>query len=339
MIMFKKKSADFLLLIILLLWPMLGINAVWAAESEMTIPTILSTTQIEENTGNQIMVNGLAAPDDSVEIYINGSYYGVAITKELSLTLAKFSYISPTITSQGPFEVMVISKNRQTHLLSAPVTAQVNSVIEKSLLQSNQPQEIIRPATPATINPPVLLTPTAGNCITDLTISGTSDSGTAINIFIDNKFITSLTTGKSSGPAAFNFSPAVNLDRGQHTVYVVAQDSVNNQSARSKIISFCISSPQIINATSSVAENINSSLGGHLLASSTASSSVFQKTTTKVSFAQRHKGLFNTMIFVVFVIGLLLWMILINRKLENEKNWDNPDNIAKNNQTNNKEVS
>lgn len=336
--MIKNPAAKFLLIILLLLIPSFSIKIVWAAEQtepSLSAPIILSTAEIEENHGSQIMVNGLIEEESDVAVYINGTYSGAANVSKLSPILAKFYYISPVIASSRPFEVMVISKNQQNRLLSAPTSAQVRTVIEKSLFSSNQIQEVIKPNTPTKINPPRLSIPTSNNCVTKLTISGTADSKTITNIFIDNKFLTSLTSKTSSSVYAFNFSPTTSLVRGQHTVYAIAQDGAGKESSKSNLLSFCISSPQIITATSSAAESVNFSDNTDT-PSSTASSSVFQKITTGLPPTNQHRGLFNIIIFIVFVIGLLLWMFLINRELgadktESFKANNNEDKSTKNN--------
>jgi hypothetical protein len=339
--MTKKCATKVLLIIILLLCPAIGIKTVWADEiitATAPAPIILSTSQIEEAAGSQITVSGLTTPGNNLTVYINGDYYGLANINNLSLTLAKFSYISPVISPKLPLEVMVISQNQQTRLLSAPATAQVKSIIEKSLLQSNAPQEIIKPATGEKINPPTLLTPSSDNCVANLNISGTSDGGMAINIFIDNKLATTLTPNKSSTPVTFRFSPILNIDRGQHSLYAIAQDSEGRQSSKSNIVSFCISSPQIINATSSVAESTSTEAGDQESDSvTTASSSVFQETTSATHSLNNHKGVLNTIIFAIFIIGLLAWMLIINRGLKGDsiKQEEVPaakDTVNKNNQ-------
>jgi NADH:ubiquinone oxidoreductase subunit 3 (subunit A) len=49
-----------------------------------------------------------------------------------------------------------------------------------------------------------------------------------------------------------------------------------------------------------------------------ASSSVFQKT-NKSAPVNTNKGYLNIIIFIAFLIGLLVWMIFVNRELDNNQ--------------------
>jgi hypothetical protein len=313
---------------------------VLADTQDNTVPTIMSTTQIEEKNGNQIMVSGLVANDYNVAVYINGDYYGLANISKLNNTLSKFSFLSKTINDSGPFTVSVMSQSKNNHLLSAPVSVEVQSVIEKSSLQLNASHETIKQQNNQKtknvqtsknnnqINPPSLLTSTSSICTKKMLVWGTSDQDTEINLFVDGNFFTSLKTfNQSSGKAFFSYQPESVLSRGTHTAYAIAQNSSGSTSTKSNIVSFCINSPQISTATTSIDNNSTTVATDTqellTISPSSTTNTVNEKNNNKT------KKIFNIAIFLVFAIGLIVWMLLVNRELgkdkKNEKILSDPD--------------
>ncbi|MDD5528352.1 MAG: hypothetical protein PHO56_05305 [Patescibacteria group bacterium] len=292
---------------------------------QIPAPTILSTAQIEEATSSQILINGLSSPGYNVIIYINGKYDGKANISQIDDNYAGFSYLSSQFNSNQTFEVMALTQNRDSSQISAPASAIVVSIIEKSLLKSAQINEIIKPVTTTIIEPPTLLTPRQTACVPNPYVSGFSANKTLVRVYIDDKLFTAIPiNSNSSSTSFFSYAPMAGIERGQHFVYAIAEDNNGNKSVRSNSLTFCVNNPQIITATNTSADNNNSSLTNTEKISPTSSlSQVSQKTDNKKLANNKHKNLLNILVFIAFVIGLFVWMIFINRELSDDQLKDN----------------
>lgn len=282
-------------------------------------PTILSTYQIEEGSNSQIAINGLANPGQKILVYINGKYDGNANISQIFNSSVKFSYLSTSFTSNQNFEVTTLAQDSESLQLSAPASAQVFSVIEKSSFESNKASEEIKPNPKNIINPPLLITPQQQACVSAPYISGFTESKTKALIYIDGVFFSDVPIiNNASSSSFFSYTPADRLDRGDHSVFALAEDASGHKSGKSNILSFCISEPQIITAisTSSLGiSNISSSSG--LPLNSSATGSVFQKT-FKVNAVDMRQWI-NVSIFIIFIALLILWMYFVNRRLKNDQ--------------------
>ncbi|MDD4901572.1 MAG: hypothetical protein PHE24_00330 [Patescibacteria group bacterium] len=287
---------------------------------QIPLPTILSTTQIEESTSSQIQINGLVANGYRILIYINGKYNGVANISQINSDVAKFTYLSSPLNSNQTFEIMALAQNQSTLQLSAPASAIVRSVIERSSLKSAEIKENILTNNPSPINSPTLLTPRQISCSSSAPyISGFAISNSSVFIYIDNKLFSVVPTGnESSGTSFFSYSPKASLERGNHLVYAIAQDKKGNKSRRSNTLPFCISSPQIIATTTPASIDMQDSTKIDNIASNSSSNLVFQKTISNNLSNDSHKKTLNILIFAVFIAGLLVWMIFVNRELADE---------------------
>jgi hypothetical protein len=282
-------------------------------------PTILSSSQIENAGTSQILVNGLVPTNCDALIYINGKYDGIANISQINDDVAKFSYLSSLFSSNQKFEVMVVSKNRISLEYSAPAISIVNSVIEKTSFRPAKENSAAKTSSAVTITPPTIITPATTSCISTLYVSGATINHTSVYIYIDGKVpvIIPASTG-SSVYSLFSYTPTTTLDRGDHYLYAVAQDNAGNKSSKSATINFCISAPQILTATSTAEmETTNIDYGATKTPNQT-SSVVFQKT-TKSSMSAKDKSIINIIIFLLFIIGLLVWMIFVNRELAQDK--------------------
>jgi hypothetical protein len=75
-------------------------------------------------------------------------------------------------------------------------------------------------------------------------IIGLTKASTSVKIFIDDAYNgRTETLNHLSGTANFTYKPAQNLSRGQHRVYVIAEDTAGNISLSSIILSFKIELP------------------------------------------------------------------------------------------------
>jgi hypothetical protein len=284
-----------------------------------TPPTILSSSQIESAGTSQILVNGLVPTNCDALIYINGKYDGIANISQINDDIAKFSYLSSSFSSNQKFEVMVVSKNKLSLESSAPAMSMVNSIIEKASFQSTKENSAAKTIPVVTITPPTIITPVATSCVSTLYVSGATINHTAVYIYIDGKtpVVIPASTG-SSVYSLFSYTPTTILDRGEHSLYAVAQDNTGNRSSKSATINFCISAPQILTATSTAETETTNIASGATTTPNQTSSVVFQKT-TKSSMSAKDKSIINIIIFLLFIIGLLVWMIFVNRELAQDK--------------------
>jgi hypothetical protein len=304
-------------------------GAVFAASEEsirITAPTILSAVQIKDGENSQILISGLTPIDFNVEIYINGEYEGIANISQITDNFSRFSFLSKPLNSNKNFEVMAINQNQISLKLSAPTITSVRSIVEKEFFSAASVNQTTRPtnssSTSAIINPPTINVSGQNICIPSPLIFGSTKNQNQTFVYIDNKLSNIIPAHeKSDGTSAFSYSPT-GLERGQHSVYVVAQDNNGSRSAKSDTLSFCVSSPQIITATSTTTETIKQA---------PTSSLVFQKTIDKKptnDSVNKQGGIPNLIIFIIFIACIGTWIFLVNRDLTNEvgKTNDNKNN-------------
>ena len=296
-----------------------------------TAPSILFLTQVEGAGSSQILVNGLIAPGYDVKIYLNGKYDGMANVSQITTDFAKFSYLSAPINSSQKYELMAIGQNKVSLELTAPAISAVNSVIEQSVLAPAKKITTVKTKTVATIvAAPALISPTMSPCVAIPYVSGSTPSGTSVNIFIDNNLSATIPSTKvSSSVSLFSYLPANILKRGIHSVYAIAQNNNGVKSSKSNTLNFCINVPQILTATSTSDAQINNiPTSSPIITAQPTSTTIFQKTIAN-STASNNKNILNIIVFLLFVIGLLIWMIFVNRELAQENDENNQDNDIK----------
>ena len=329
---FKKISLALLFTLAILAMPICAALAdPFYISAPIPSPTILSTAEIDETNTSQVTVHGLSQPGLQINIYINGQYEGIANISQIDNGISRFSYLSPSLTMpSSPFEVMVIAENSDTHELSAPAMATVNSVIDHSTIKSSLPsQTVVNPNSLKTINPPVLLSPNQLTCLPTLRASGISLNGSYVKIYLDDQLF---------GTTSINFEPAISssftfistkpLVRGEHRVYAIAADANGLQSVKSNVLSFCTLDPQILTAASSTAD-INTETGSSTITdNSTASATpVLANTAKPMAHKTNGKYIISCVIFILFVCVLLIWMLLINRELGQENTNNDSDQL------------
>jgi len=285
--------------------------------NQLPAPAILSAVQIKDGDSGQILISGLAPTGYNVEIYINGKYEGVANISQITDNFTKFSFLSRPLTSNQNFEVMAINQNVVSLKFSAPTIASVRSIIEKKSfaaeVENLTTKPLVASSTIANIYPPTISVTGQNVCIPNPNISGSAKNQNQTLVYVDDKLSVIIPAHEqSTGTSSFSYSPSM-LERGQHSVYVIARDNNGNKSAKPNTLSFCVSSPQIINATSTTAERIEQK---------PTSSLVFQKTTDKKpanDSGNKQRGTLNLIIFVVFIACLGIWITLVNRELIDDK--------------------
>jgi hypothetical protein len=290
------------------------------AITESDAPIILKTTKILEDGQVYVSAKGLVKPNYDVLIYINGVYNGLANISQGNVNFSLFNYFSTKIKNANNTEIIAIARNQETHLLSSPSQAQVDSIIEKTSFSQPAPKETIGP-TKHVVLAPILKTPQQKNCENKPYISGFSKNQTTVKIFIDNKLYINLpATSSVSEIAFFSYIPGVSLDRGQHSVYAVAEDKNGNLSPRSNLLTFCISNPQTIStSTSEEVELISDSIP---TIEAGEADLVFQKTNppeeATSTVLQKSKININLLLFGLFILIIIIWIIFVNKELLEE---------------------
>ncbi|HTX87093.1 MAG TPA: hypothetical protein VMC41_03435 [Candidatus Nanoarchaeia archaeon] len=322
----KKPGFIFISILIIIIGFCLAIKASHADSYQpaaVSAPIILSTAQIQEGSRNQIQVSGIVSNAEEVLIYLNGNYDGLANISQLDINMAKFSYLSNSISTNTAYEVMAIARDPLTRILSAPTNATVETVIQTSSLKSAQPIEKILP-TANIIPAPHLLSPSGTACVSSPYISGYSSSPIVL-IYIDNHLLASIPlVHRTPRRSFFNYTPLITLSRGTHSVYAIAQDQHQtvNSSPKSNTLVFCIATPLITATTtkSTLAEQSDNNIN-----STTPSSTdglVFQETFPNKTPNNSAKNTLNILIFTLFIVGLIIWMFIVNKELGDETNHD-----------------
>jgi hypothetical protein len=298
-----------------------------AALAETEQPTILETTLLKADYGEQIMVKGLVEKDCLVLTYLDGVFYGFANITNNDPEINSFSYLSPVLKKQGNDEhsVLVIARNQKTLEMSSPAESKNFSIIKQSSLDvakdKDATQEVIKPKRPVvttkTIVPaPTLITPKGDIGEYKPIISGFSKNDTQITIYIDNLEEAKLVVNNhQSGTANFSYTPKRELTRGVHFTYATAKDFNGNESSKSNFLYFFIANPQSL-ATSSVEliEDAFTSSTETSLSPTTSSSTVLNKTRTKIV-----SSAFNISLLLLFVVGVIIWMATTNADLRHGK--------------------
>jgi hypothetical protein len=192
------------------------------AKAEVVAPGITKLTNEKNFT-----ITGIAPKNSEVLIYLDGNLVGQAETVVNKDELVfNFQYKEAEKLADGTHIVMVIAKDRTSLVLSAPsneVKFTVNVLPAPTLIAPDE-----RTIT-AKVKPLII---------------GLTKSGSFVKIFIDGIY-----NGKTeilnhqSGTANFAYEPFLNLSRGQHEVYAVAEDGFGKISQTSEIFHFNIEAP------------------------------------------------------------------------------------------------
>jgi len=179
--------------------------------------------------GENFTMMGIAPRESEVLIYLDGNFVGQAKTEviaEKNELGFNFQYKEAEKLADGTHMVMAIAKDKTSLVLSAPsneVKFTVNVLPAPTLIAPNEK------TITAKVKPLII---------------GLTKSGSFVKIFIDGIY-----NGKTkilnhqSGTANFAYEPFLNLSRGQHEVYAVAEDSLGKTSQPSEIFYFNIEAP------------------------------------------------------------------------------------------------
>lgn len=317
-----RKTLIFLICLLAIFAFRIPARAQNEATSDSNSPIILETEKIIEGQQINILVKGLVKPNNDVLIYINGVYDGLANISQGNAYFSLFNYLSSNIKDPNNTEILAIARDLNSHLLSSPTQAPVNSIIEKTVLTKPGPKETIT-KTNSLISAPTLKTPNEKNCVNKVYISGFSKNQTTVKIFIDNKlFAKILAISKVAETAFFSYATTVSFDRGEHSVYTIATDANGNNSPKSNILSFCIATPKITSTSSPEAidyiYDLNTSWQNN------DENLVFQKTNpqnaSSSAESKNSNSKINLILFGIFVLLIIAWVVFVNKELLEDKN-------------------
>lgn len=209
------KALKNLLRIIFVLFFLIIFSA--EARAEISAPKIIKLI-----AGENFIAAGVAPAETEVLIYIDGNFIGYVESDKNS----NFRYDGMQKLSDGSHIVMAVAKDKTSLVLSAP-SDEIKFTVN------------LLPA-------PTLIVPNKTTIVSKIKpiIAGLTKSGSFVKIFIDGVY-----NGKTeilrdeSDTADFAYKPFLNLSRGWHEVYAMAEDESGKISEISEILSFNIELP------------------------------------------------------------------------------------------------
>ncbi|MFA6106201.1 MAG: hypothetical protein WC745_00850 [Patescibacteria group bacterium] len=215
-----------------------------AAKAAVNSPVIEEVKKGAENTLSMPMITGTTDLGTDALIYIDGTYRGTGVANILLGQKYRFFFQEKVNLSEGAHSVMAVARNKTTLELSSP-SASVQFIVPAVPAPIPAPAPTPAPI-PASLPAPTILSPNPSTRTGDPreTIKGLTKSGTLVHIYIDGVY-----NGKtkvvyhSSGTGAFYYKPFLDLKRGEHQVWAVAEDIYGNKSKASVFMNFRIEYP------------------------------------------------------------------------------------------------
>lgn len=207
-----------------------SVNTIKAVEfdTEVKAPTILFV-QAEKKGGTlKPLIKGVTESNTEVDIYIDNIYQGSAIVNHEGGITDNF-YFQPKIDLK-----------EGAHLITAVAWD------NKFAAHSDHSREFFYHVEP--LAAPTLIKPKEDDIVAKVKplILGLTKSATFVHFFIDGIY-----NGKSeilydeSGTADFAYKPFLNLEKGNHIVWTVAEDSSGRKSGISNVLKFNVEDPAI----------------------------------------------------------------------------------------------
>jgi len=215
------KSARFFLFCLIFLLFFIAVNQVQA--QVVSEPTII---EVKAWGLAKPLVTGLTSAGTEVLIYIDGVYAGLADINQSGSETDDFYYRHDVALPEGTHKIMAIARDKVSLVLSAP----------------SPEYDFVASSLPA----PTMIEPdrdTVTGKVKPL-IKGLTLSGTFVRVYIDGVY-----NGKTdvlihdSGTANFAYRPFLNLSRGWHVAWAIAEDESGAKSKISNILNFRIEEP------------------------------------------------------------------------------------------------
>lgn len=225
MVLRKWQFYPFILIVFIFLFSLVGANKVTAAFVYPPAPTITNVNQANEKEARPL-ITGLTKKNTDVLIYIDGTYQGLAHINKAASNINNF-YFQPVFPlSDGEHKIFAIARDRTSVVLS--------------------PRSEVWTFTVKPLPAPTLIAPNEKTVTAKVKplIIGLTRSETLVHIFIDGVYNgkTKILTD-ASGTANFAYKPFLNLSRGWHQVWAIAEDKDGRKSGRSNILNFQIEAP------------------------------------------------------------------------------------------------
>ena len=218
-----KKKINAIIAVAFMIVLLAGITGSVNSAGQMPGTPIVRKINLDGAYYNKPSISGLTNKNTDVLVYIDDVLSGLATVKIGKTPTDSFNFRVQTKLKTGKHKIILVAKNKNTKILSAPTKEYFITV-----------KGIARP---------IVYKPNSkfitGNPRQEIT--GWSDYGSIVYVYIDEKY-----DGKTKLPAwttNFTYKPAHNLTVGAHSVYVVAEDKNGEKSATSETNRFIIEKP------------------------------------------------------------------------------------------------
>lgn len=271
----------------------------------LTVSTALAVTVenpiimgVEDGSSkNKPLIKGTTQSGTLVHIYIDGVYNGKTDVLFNDLGTAGIAYESFINLSSGDHRVWAIAEDESGN------RSKLSNIFKFNIL----------PGVPA----PTLFQPAINkNNIAHPFIVGISKNDLTIKVFIDNEFDGEFKVeNHESGSASFSYEVKKFLARGQHLSYVTAIDNHGEESQKSNIVNFNLAQPVIAESVDEERNRLGEGITDEDI------NKLLQSGVKEEENNEENKdGLSpSTIIFIFFIIGIVGWIIWVNRALIKEK--------------------
>ncbi len=294
-------------------------------------PTLLEPNEKTITGKVKPIILGLTVTNTAVKIFIDGVYNGqTAILSHPSGT-ANFAFEPVTNLKLGKHQLQARAADNQGR--ESDLSTVLNFMIELPMPAPTMYQPVVNNRT--VVSRPFIV--------------GLAKNGSTIKVFIDRKYTGQFSVvNHISGTANFAYQPAKSLTKGRHSVYTAATDYREKESIRSNIVYFTVAQPSIaqgimeekkeniarINEAQKVKERplSVSEKEGKIeppAKSDQESQGIVSQTKEKepggaINESKQYQGRWqlNIIIFIIFLVGIVAWLIWVNRELVKERQAD-----------------
>jgi hypothetical protein len=251
------------------------------------------------------VIKGFTLNNTRVIILINGQPCGKTEYLKDSSGTAYFEYTLPNNLKEGAYNLQVMAENKE------------NVKSKKHTLSFFIVDPLVNPL-PA----PIISTPNNNEKINknELTIKGLAQSGSIINLYIDDTFVQSTTTFNNKNlfdKAEFSFTPDISLLRGAHSAYVKCIDPSKKLTSTSSSVSFNIIDQKIGSSASTTNDSIKKNETKTI---EKKSSEDISATKSKENVGQENninKNRLSYLILSAIIIAIVFWLAWVNRRNSN----------------------
>lgn len=288
------------------------------AKAEVATPEV-----VEFNTDGALSLIGTAPFNSDALVYLDDVFIGSATAMPCGENIFSFRFTSKEKLTGGDHSFIVVAQDK-TSLVLSPPTKDIEFTIESSPVLA--PDELPMPA--PTVLKPVVNSQTISS---RPFIVGLAKNDSLIKIYIDEKYNGEfLVENHKSGTANFAYLPKEALSRGNHKISATAINKSGKASILSNIVEFQVK-------VASIAQSAEEQAG--------EKPSVIKDTWPKENFnfekqkvenqsepeRKENQGLVNetkqnqvklkigVALFILFLVGVVAWLIWVNRELVKEQ--------------------